>query len=119
MTGIFDSAGLKITQFVNVVPSIDAVKVENRTLDGKFHVQTIGSHATLLEVVLFAETEAVRAAIDTVCGTCELVRIIVENASWYGIIRENTLAWEKKAGTFKTSFTLLVSSQGTYVAESE
>ena len=103
MTGLYSATNDLITRYVNVVPKKDTIKVENRLLDGTFHVQTIGTSADLLDVKLQAVSEPVRARIDTAEATAEEVRIIFGNRYWDGIIR-TSLSWEKVAGVFSTSF---------------
>ena len=112
MTGLYSATNDLITRYVNVVPKKDTIKVENRLLDGTFHVQTIGTSADLLDVKLQAVSESVRARIDTAEATAEEVRIIFGNRYWDGIIR-TSLSWEKVAGVFNTSFEFLVIRTGT------
>jgi hypothetical protein len=112
MTGLYSATNDLITRYVNVVPKKDTIKVENRLLDGTFHVQTIGTSADLLDVKLQAVSESVRARIDTAEATAEEVRIVFDNMYWEGIIRA-PLSWEKVAGVFSTSFEFLVIRTGT------
>ena len=112
MTGLYSATNDLITRYVNVVPKKDTIKVENRLLDGTFHVQTIGTSADLLDVKLQAVSEPVRARIDTAEATAEEVRIVFGNTYWEGIIRA-PLSWEKVAGVFSTSFEFLVIRTGT------
>jgi hypothetical protein len=112
MTGLYSATNDLITRYVNVVPKKDTIKVENRLLDGTFHVQTIGTSADLLDVKLQAVNETVRARVDTAEATAEEVRIVFGNTYWEGIIRAS-LSWEKVAGVFNTSFEFLVVRTGT------
>lgn len=112
MTGLYSATNDLITRYVNVVPKKDTIKVENRLLDGTFHVQTIGTSADLLDVKLQAVSEPVRARIDIAEATAEEVRIVFGNTYWEGIIRA-PLSWEKVAGVFSTSFEFLVLRTGT------
>lgn len=112
MTGLYSATNDLITRYVNVVPKKDTIKVENRLLDGTFHVQTIGTSADLLDVKLQAVSEPVRARIDIAEATAEELRIVFGNMYWDGIIR-TSLIWEKVAGVFNTSFEFLVLRTGT------
>ena len=112
MTGLYSATNDLITRYVNVLPKKDTIKVENRLLDGTFHVQTIGTSADLLDVKLQAVSEPVRARIDIAEATAEEVRIVFGNTYWEGIIRA-PLSWEKVAGVFSTSFEFLVLRTGT------
>lgn len=111
MTGLFDKQNLPITRFVSVIPKKDRVKVENRLLDGSFHIQTIGKAADILDVILFARNETVKKRVDEAEGRGEKLRIIVESKYWEGVIRKS-LSWEKAAGTYKTVFEFLVTNTG-------
>ena len=82
MTGLYSATNDLITRYVNVVPKKDTIKVENRLLDGTFHVQTIGTSADLLDVKLQAVNETVRARVDTAKATAEEVRIVFGNTYW-------------------------------------
>lgn len=110
--GLYDSRDRLITQYVNVVPKKDTVKVENRLLDGGFHVQTIGSAGDVLDVTLQAATEDARGLVDRAEALAEEIRVTYNDRYWIGIIRDN-LAWSKQAGVFSTSFELLVLRSGT------
>lgn len=110
-TGLYTAGDVLITPYVNVIPKKDTVKVENRLLDGSFHVQVIGVGADLVSVTIQAATEEARARVDTMEATGEIGRIVVGSATWRGVIRE-TLNWEKTAGVFKATFELLVTQVG-------
>lgn len=103
-----------LTRYVNITPKKDVIKVENRTLDGQFHVQTIGTGADLLAVTLHAENETARALVDSASASATYLKIVIGSTYWIGIIRGN-LEWEKIAGTFKTTFDFLVQSTGAVV----
>lgn len=107
MTGLYTYDGTLITPYVSVIPRKETIKIENRLLDGSFHIQTIGTSADVLQVTLQVASEAGRARIDLMEATGEELRIIVGTEEWYGLIR-NALQWEKRAGIFKTTFDLLV-----------
>ena len=48
MIGIYDKDDVLITNLVDTALSYpDIIEVKNRTLDGKWHIQTIGAGATI------------------------------------------------------------------------
>lgn len=114
--GLYSAGGTLITPYVNIVPKVDTIKVENRLLDGAFHVQTIGTGAKLLDVNLKVTKETLRARLDTAEMNGEEIRIEFDGTYWEGIIRES-LEWEKVARVFSTKFELLVVRTGIVVSE--
>lgn len=109
--GLYDIYDSIITPYVNVIPKSDVVKIENRLLDGSFHIQTIGDAASLLKVTLQARDETVRERVCLAETTGEEVKIIYNSKYWKGLIRD-TLDWDKTAGVFSTSFEFLVTDTG-------
>lgn len=97
-----------LTPYVNVTRESDAIKIENRLLDGTYHVQTIGNTATFYKVVLYAINEATRYKVDMASASGQELYIRIDGVVLAsGLIRGN-LSWTKTAGTFSTEFDFLV-----------
>lgn len=110
MQGLYINDNL-ITPYTVATEDIEAIKVENRLLDGSYHVQTIGVPATILVVRLHVSREN-KHYIDQAAGLGQPVKIVENGVSWLGYIRQSNLSWKRISKMYKTEFTLLVTEKG-------
>jgi len=115
MIGLYTKNDLLITRLVdNVVASPDVIEVKNRTLDGKWHIQTIGSSATVLSVKANLKLQE-KDILDVIKGTGDLLKVIFDGRYYIGLI-DGKVDYERRKFTehpmFGTSFTVLVREEG-------
>ena len=92
----------------------DVIEIKNRTLDGGFHIQNIGSGATVLDVVAHFTMDE-KLVFDTVKKTGAIIKVIFDGRYYTGMISGepsyNRIA--SYAGPiFTISFLLLVKTEG-------
>lgn len=114
MASLYTSADVLITDRVtSVIPDYETQEVENKLLDNSIHIQTIGSPARICEVALIVTSVTDKNSIDVYKSLKTPVKVTADGNYYTGIIRGSP-KWEKLApGTYKTSFTLIVSEEGT------
>lgn len=112
MSTLTNSSSVVISSnVIRVIPSYETIKVENRCLDGSFHVQTIGTPARICTVE-FICLEAGKILVDTAEGSGESLTITGGSKYYTGIVRKS-LDWSRVApGLYKTTIVLLVNDEG-------
>jgi len=98
---------------VSVIPDHEVIEVENRLLDGSFHVQTIGQPTRIVNVNTVTVNTENKKLIDTYKATKTPVKIVLDDEYYVGTIRGNPQWARVKSGVFQISFVLLVSEEGT------
>jgi len=114
MAGLYTTTDTLITSHVtSVIPDYEALEVENRLLDGSFHVQTIGQPARTCAVDLIVTSVTAKNSIDTYKSIKTPVKVTGDGKYYIGTIR-GVPQWTKNApGIYQTSFVLLVTEEGT------
>lgn len=112
---IYDANNNVITLRVQqAVSRPDVVEVKNRTLDGKYHIQTIGEGATMVEVVAHFTTSE-KVIFDTIKKTGASIKVTFEGNYYIGLI-DGELQWQRIPNwddpIFIAQFTILVNEEG-------
>ena len=115
MIGIYDKNNNVITNLVDTALSYpDVIEVKNRTLDGQWHIQTIGTGATILSVKAHLKLNE-KNTLDTIKRNTDLLKVIFDGKYYIGII-DGKLDYDRRKFSeypmFDTSFTLLVREEG-------
>ena len=115
MIGIYDNNNNLITPLVdNALSYPDVIEVKNRTLDGQWHIQTIGTGATLLNVQASLKLNE-KNILDAIKRNTDMVKVIFDNKYYVGII-DGKIDYERgkfvEHPMFNASFTLLVQGEG-------
>lgn len=117
MSRLLDAQNNLISEdIMRFLPRLEPIRVENRTLDGQYHVQTIGSGARVFDLQVIV-TDSGRYTIENAWATGANLRAEVE--SWYrtGIVKAAP-GWDLlRPGPMATrlymaTFTLAVNSEG-------
>ena len=116
MIGIYDKNDVLITKLVDTALSYpDVIEVKNRTLDGQWHIQTIGEGATVLSVKAYMPLSG-KNTMDSIRRTMELFKVIFDGKYYIGVF-DGKPDFERFKFTdypmFSTSFTMLVLEEGT------
>lgn len=115
MIGLYTKTGTLITNLVdNVVTSPDVIEVKNRTLDGQWHVQNVGTAATVANVKATL-TLSEKAQLDAIKSISDLVKVIFDGKYYVGLIDGKPDYDRRKFPSgpmFVTSFTVLVREEG-------
>lgn len=117
MSRLLDAQGTVISQrILHLLPRLDVIRVENRTLDGQFHVQTIGAAARLLDLQVVV-TDSGRYTIDSAYAIGAILR--AEADGWYrsGVVQEAPEWQTLRPGPMVTrlylaTFTLAINAEG-------
>jgi len=92
----------------------DVIEIKNRTLDGKYHLQTIGTGGTIVEVVAHF-TKAEKLLFDAVKRNSGLLTVNFDGSYYIGFV-DGEPSYERLPNAdeamFTISFTLLVESEG-------
>ena len=114
MAGLYTTSDVLITDKVtSVIPDYEIQEVENRLLDGSFHVQTIGQPARTCAIELMVTSGAAKETIDTCKSIKTPVKVTGDGKYYIGTIR-GVPQWTKNApGIYQTSLVLLVTEEGT------
>ena len=115
MIGIYDKNDNLITRLVDNAHSYpDVVEVKNRTLDGQWHIQTIGNAATLLRVEAHLKLNE-KSILDTIKRNTDSLKVIFDGKYYVGII-DGKVDYERRKFVehpmFDASFTLLAQGEG-------
>ena len=115
MIGIYDMENNVITPLVETaLPRLDMIEIKNRTLDGQWHIQTIGTAAKILEVTANV-TLLGKQTLDTIKSINDQLNVRFDGVSYVGIIDEQ-ISYNRQAfptgPMFKATFKLLVLSEG-------
>ena len=86
MIGIYDKNDVLITKLVDTALSYpDVIEVKNRTLDGNWHIQTIGEGATVLSVKAHL-TLSEKNIMDNLHRTTDLFKVIFDGKYYIGFL---------------------------------
>ena len=115
MIGLYDKNNVLITRLVDSAVSYpDVIEVKNRTLDGQWHIQQIGTSAYILKVKV-SLTLAEKKQLDTIKSNSDLLKVIFDGEYFVGLI-DGTPDHDRlkfsDGPMFKTSFTMLVREKG-------
>lgn len=115
MIGIYDKNNNLITPLVDTAHSYpDVIEVKNRTLDGQWHIQTIGTGATVLNVEAHLKLDE-KSILDTIKRTTDSLKVIFDGKYYIGII-DGEVDYERlkfvEHPMFEASFNLLVQGEG-------
>jgi len=92
----------------------DVIEIKNRLLDGSYHVQSIGTAGTLLDVTAHF-TMAEKLAFDIIKRNMSSIRVTFDGRYYTGVI-DGELSWERLINTwdpmFTASFALMVDEEG-------
>ena len=115
MIGIYDKNDNLITNLVDTALSYpDIIEVKNRTLDGQWHIQTIGTGATVLSVKAHLKLNE-KNILDVTKRNTDLLKVIFDGKYYTGII-DGKVDYERRKFAeypmFGASFTLLVQEEG-------
>ena len=116
-TSLYNASGVLITRLVSeVLPSVDAIKIQNRLLDGSYHIQSIGGDILKIDIVCHV-TESGKSVLDQCYSTDEPLKLVFYNSYYIGLIIDE-LKWEKSfkgdpiRRRYTARFTLIVSEEG-------
>jgi hypothetical protein len=112
MDGLFDSLGVLITPYINIIPRQNTVKVVNRLLDGDLHVQAIGGPAKLLKADIRVLTYEDKQRLEDAVATCSQVTIKERGTYWNCIFLGEELYWTKRAGVFRAEAEMAILTTG-------
>jgi hypothetical protein len=112
---IYDKNNVLITEVVSsATANPDVIEITNRLLDGSYHVQTIGTYGTKVDVVAYF-TVAQKLVLDGIKRTSDLIKVVFDGKYYIGLI-EGELKWNRYPNDselwFGTQFILLVESEG-------
>lgn len=114
MIGIYDKNDTLITPLVETaLPRLDMIEIKNKTLDGQWHIQTIGTAAQILEVI-FAVTLPQRKMLDVIKSINDQIGVRFDGSYYIGLI-DAPINYTRHAfptgPMFKGSLKLLVLSE--------
>jgi len=112
---IYDKNSVLLTEIVSSATyKPDVIEIVNRTLDGSYHIQTIGSAGGKVDVIAYFD-HVNKLLLDTIKSTGDTIRVIFDGRYYVGLI-EGELSWNRLGNQddpiFGTQFNLLVTSQG-------
>jgi hypothetical protein len=116
MIGIYDKNDILITNLVDTAFSYpDILEVKSRTLDGQWHIQTIGVGATVLSVKANLRLEE-KNIMDVIKRNTDLFKVIFDGKYYIGVL-DGKLDYDRQKFAeypmFGTSFNMLVREEGT------
>ena len=108
MTGIYAfGSSTPITRYIRVVPQQDVVKIVNRTLDGKLHVQTIGDAAKTLSIELQVDYTG-RLTLEQLAADVGAVTVKSEGLTYNGHLIDMGAFTKPIRGQFRTTVTVAI-----------
>ena len=116
MVGLYDQNGTLITKRVQqCIAAPDVVEIEHRTLNGQFHVQQIGTSATIADAIVYL-TVSQKIIFEGHKRIGAPVTVVFGGMYYTGLIR-GIPAYQRIPATdgakFETMFQLLVETEGT------
>lgn len=115
MTGLYDKNDVLITRLVDsAVASPDVIEVKNRTLDGQWHVQTIGTAAWMLNVKASLKS-AEKDQLEAIKSISDQLKVIFDGRYYVGLI-DGKVDYNRRKFTeypmYEVTFTMLVTEKG-------
>lgn len=112
MASLYDVNNQLITDIVtDLIPKPDTLQIEHRTLDGQYHIQTIGTAAKIVNIICITDI-AGKVKIDLAAATGMPLKVIEFDKYYIGLIRNVPDCEHFKPLRYRISFTLLVQSEG-------
>jgi hypothetical protein len=115
MIGLYTKNDVLITRLIDTAVSYpDVIEVKNRTLDGQWHIQSIGTSATVLSVKAHLRLQE-KDVLDTIKRNSDVLKVIFDGKYYIGLI-DGKVDYERRKFTehpmFGASFTVLVREEG-------
>ena len=115
MIGLYDKNDVLITRLVDsAVASPDVIEIKNRTLDGQWHVQSIGTAATVLTVKAHLKLQE-KEVLDNIKRNSDLLKVIFDGKYYVGLI-DGKVDYDRRKFAeypmFGANFTVLVREEG-------
>lgn len=112
---IYNAANSVLTERVqNAFSRPDTIEFKSRTLNGKYHVQTIGTAGVMADVIAHF-TMAQKLVFDNIKKTAATIKVVFDNRYYVGII-DGPITWNRAGSSgpplFVASFVLLVDTEG-------
>ena len=86
MIGLYTKNDVLITRLIDTAVSYpDVIEVKNRTLDGQWHIQSIGTSATVLSVKAHLRLQE-KDVLDTIKRNSDLLKVIFDGKYYVGLI---------------------------------
>lgn len=115
MIGIYNKNNTLITNLVDTALSYpDVIEIKNRTLDGQWHIQTIGEGATVLSVTAHLKLGE-KNIMDNLHRTKDLFKVIFDGRYYTGILDGKPDYERLKFADypmFRCTFEMLVQKEG-------
>lgn len=108
---IYDSNDTMIVKAVfKALSKPDAVEIKNRTLDGNYHIQSVGLGGTIVDVTAYLDPSE-KEILDNIKRTSGIIKVVFSGDSFVGVI-DGGLSYDRlpasNAIMYSVSFTLLV-----------
>lgn len=118
MTGLYDKNDELITEIVdNVVASPNVIEVKNRTFNGQWHVQTIGSAAWIAKIKCSLKSSE-KDQLDAIKSISDQLKVIFDGKYYVGLI-DGEVDYNRRKFTeytmYDVTFTMLVTEKGDIV----
>jgi hypothetical protein len=115
MPPIYDENDNVITAGVeSALSKPDSIIIQNKTLDGKFHVQGIGTSATKVDVTAHFTMDE-RLIFEALTRTMSIIKVVFDGRYYTGVVGEDPSSDRIASQTgpiFTISFILLVETEG-------
>lgn len=115
MIGIYDKNDVLITRLIDsAIATPDVIEVRNRTLDGQWHIQSIGTSATTLSVKAHLKLNE-KDQLDAIKRLSDTLKVIFDGRYYIGLI-DGKVDYARRKFTeypmFDATFTVLVREEG-------